>query len=82
MRLVFTPNGWQGDFPYRPGRLLGPGEPAIFQADREQEDEQPADRARAQEYASRWPVNTLTTKVPHTDPTGMQTPSTPETRPR
>src|SRR5579862_2691847 len=36
----------------------------------------------AKNMTSRLPVNNLTTNAPHTDPTGEQTPSTPETWPR
>ena len=39
-----------GELPQRPGRLVRLGQPAIFQRDREEQDEEPADRARDQEH--------------------------------
>ena len=37
-------------FPDRPGRLVRRVEPAIRQSDREEQDEEPTDRARSQEH--------------------------------
>ena len=39
-----------GEFPQRPGRFVRLGQPAIVQRDREEQDEEPADRARGQEH--------------------------------
>ena len=39
-----------GEFPQRPGRLVRLGEPPVVQRDREEQDEEPADRARDQEH--------------------------------
>ena len=39
-----------GELPQRPGRLVRLGQPAIVQRDREEQDEEPADRARDQEH--------------------------------
>jgi hypothetical protein len=39
-----------GELSQRPGRLVRLGKPAIVQAGREEQDEEPADRARDQEH--------------------------------
>src|SRR5437764_1242835 len=38
-----------GEFPQRPGRSGRPGQPAVLQRDHEEQDEEPASRARDQE---------------------------------
>ena len=71
-----------GEFPQRTGRPARLGKPTALQRDGEEQDEEPASRARDQERSDRVAGESLTRKVPVTDAIGRQTPRTPETRPR